>query len=204
MTRRLIALLAVTGVLAACAPAPKRPSAAAISAYEARTQVLAGLDQWEITGRLAITDGEQGGSGALTWLQDGDRTRMSFRGTFGQGSWMLEADSAGARLQLGDGSEFAARDVATLVQAQVGWNVPVEALTWWVRGMAADGAWDERRLDTAGRLVELQQSGWAVEFGNYREHEPVWLPSRLFASRGDYAVKLIVRDWDFEGEVVTP
>lgn len=197
-------LLAVTGIVAACAPVPERPGADAIRAYEARSQVLTGLDHWKITGRLAITDGEQGGSGALTWLQDGDRTHMTFRGTFGQGSWMLEADSAGARLQLGDGSEFVAPDVATLVQAQVGWQVPVEALHWWVRGMAANGAWEERRLDDAGRLVRLQQSGWDVEFDDYREQAPVWLPSRLFASRGDYAVKLVVRDWDLQGGIVTP
>jgi outer membrane lipoprotein LolB len=137
----------------------------------------------------------RGGSGALTWVRDGERTRMSFRGTLGQGSWELEADKGGARLMLADGRRIEAADVTELVRNQIGWNVPVDALTWWVRGLSADTGFQERRLDASGRIIRLRQSGWEVEFGNYRDQQAAWLPSRLTARRGNHAVKLIVREW---------
>jgi outer membrane lipoprotein LolB len=195
-------LLVLAGGLAgACSPLPQRVSEdpAAAQAYEARSLVLAPIDQWKIRGRLAITDGEEGGSGALIWIENGGGTRMSFRGTLGQGSWLLEADGHGARLQLADGREYMAGDVAELVQAHVGWKVPVDALSWWVRGLSANGSWQERRLDEAGRITHLQQAGWEVEFGTYREHEALWLPARLTARRGSYTVKLAVREWTIGG-----
>lgn len=199
MRARAIVMLAMLagGLAGACSQMPQRvvEDPSAVRAYQARSDILAPIDRWEISGRLAVTDGEDGGSGALTWVQEGDRTWMSFRGALGQGSWELDADGFGARLQLADGRRFAAASLSELVQAQVGWKVPVNALFWWVRGLTAGPEWQERGLDEAGRLVRLRQAGWEVEFGTYRTAEPAWLPSRLTARRGDYAVKLIVREW---------
>ena len=198
MSRLGWTLLVLAGALAgACSPAAKRMAEdpAAVRAYEARFHRLAPMEKWEIKGRLAITDGTEGGSGALVWVQDGEQTRMEFRGTLGQGNWRLESDGRSARLELGNGQRFEAASVAELVAAQAGWNVPVDALSWWVRGLAAQSAWEERRLDSAGRLMRLRQAGWEVDFGSYREQHAASLPSRLTARRGEQAVKLVVREW---------
>lgn len=202
MKRSAVALLFVAGSLVtACSPLARRAveDPAAVRAYEARHAALAAIDRWEITGRLAITDGAEGGSGALNWVQQPHSTRMSFRGALGQGHWELESNPQGAILRLADGSVYQAPDVAALVAAHVGWNVPVDALAWWVRGLAAGDSWDERRLDEAGRMQRLRESGWVVDFDRYRDDEGTAVPSRLTARHGDYAVKLVVREWRLGG-----
>lgn len=194
-------LLLGAALLAACSPVPRRaaedPEAA--RAYAERASRLASVDRWEIDGRLAITDGHDGGSGSLTWIRNGESTVMRFRGAFGRGSWELRADPEEARLVLADGDTHTAAELAELVRTQVGWRVPVEALAWWVRGLAAGSDVTARQLDEAGRLTRLEQSGWIVEFGGYRDDHPAGLPGRVVARRDEYAVKLAIRDWRLDG-----
>lgn len=164
-------------------------------AYQLRLEQLQALDHWALDGRLAISDGKEGGSGSLSWLNEEDMTRMSFRGALGKGAWQLQTEAAGARLQMANGAVHYAPSVAELVLKQVGWKVPVEALTWWIKGLAQPGDWETRVLDENGRLKRLRQFGWDVDFANYTESNGYWLPARLSARHGEYSVKMAVRKW---------
>lgn len=203
MTRYLL-LACIFGValLPGCASVPPQEpeSAAAVMAYQARLQVLQPIDQWTLNGRLAISDGKEGGSGSIIWRSNGDRTRMSFHGAMGKGAWQLQADSLGARIELASGEVHEAATVADLVVQELGWQVPIEALSWWVKGLAHPVQWESRELDEHGRLEKLSQFGWEVEFGNYAEVSGSMLPSKLTARRGKYLVKIVVRTWEMEAE----
>ncbi len=199
-------LLAAVTLVAACSPMSRRATEdpAAAEAYVQRAAALSGETRWLLDGRLAISDGEDGGGGSLVWFQDREQTRMRFRGTLGRGSWQLQADARGAELEMADGRRYAAATLADLVEAHVGWRVPVDALSWWVRGLASGHRWDSRDLDDAGHLIRLSQSGWQVEFHSYRDSGLAAMPSRLVARRDAYVVKLAVRDWRFGADAQWP
>lgn len=156
---------------------------------------------WILSGKLAISNEEDGGSGRLQWRESPDYTRMDFHGTLGRGAWRLEADGEGARLELADGSAYRDRTVDQLVQQQVGWEIPVESLSWWVRGMAAPGDSKDVWFDERGNLTRLNQDGWAIEFGNYKTFGEFEMPVRLTAQQADWKVKLIVRRWELAREI---
>jgi outer membrane lipoprotein LolB len=151
---------------------------------------------------LAIGDGKDGGSGRLSWVQKGSESQLAFRGAMGKGAWQLDADNSGARIKLANGEVHTAESVNQLVMSQVGWQVPVDALSWWVKGLAQPDDWEERELDENGLLTHVQQSGWNVEFSKYKQQEDIWMPSRLTARRDEYSIKMVVRQWEFaqEGE----
>jgi len=195
--RACLAALSLAFLFSGCAGTPPRSEEdpAFKKAYEQRLERLLPIDHWAVEGRLAISDGHEGGSGSLAWMHDGEATRMSFRGALGRGAWQLLADSSGARLELADGSVEHAASVAELVLNQVGWKVPVEALSWWIKGLAHPDPWQARVLDEEGRLISLQQFGWEVDFDRYGEASNFWLPSKLTARRGDYRLKMAVRRW---------
>jgi outer membrane lipoprotein LolB len=157
-------------------------------------------DRWNLSGKLAISNDEDGGSGKLQWRENPGYTRMDFHGTLGRGAWRLEADRSGARLELADGSAYQDQTVDQLVQKQVGWEIPVESLSWWVRGMAAPGGAEERWFDERGNLVRLNQDGWSIEFGKYRSFGEFEMPIRLTAMQADWKVKLVVRRWELAPE----
>jgi len=185
-----IAVLLVQG----CTTVPTTQAPAAML-YEARYEALSSLPGWSLSGRLAVRDEKDGGSGTLQWQHAIESSRMDFYGAFGRGAWRLQADGSGAELELADGSLYGAPSVTELVRTQLGWTVPVDALSWWILGLAAPGEIEARVLSDDGTLEKLRQSGWTIEFGRYRDVDGVSLPLRLTAIREERSVKLAVRDW---------
>jgi outer membrane lipoprotein LolB len=77
----------------------------------------------------------------------------------------------------------------------MGWPIPVDALQWWVRGLAAPGAIEDEQFDVDGLLINLRQFDWNVEFGRYKSQDGIELPIRLNATRENYRVKLAISRW---------
>jgi outer membrane lipoprotein LolB len=200
MFRHLFLVLFCIASFAACSTAPRQgsDSLAAKQAYQSRFDHLQQLNNWTLTGRLAIADGKDGGSGRLIWAQNGSESQLKFRGAMGKGAWQLHADKSGARIELANGEVHTAASVNQLVMNQVGWKVPVDALSWWIKGLAQPEEWTQRELDENGLLAHLQQFGWDVEFSKYKQHDGFWLPTRLTARRDEYSVKMLVKQWEFE------
>lgn len=189
-------------LLAACAAVPPLDSEQRARAplYEQRLARLSTVESWALEGRLAVSDKAEGGSGQLSWRQHDGSSRMDFHGALGRGAWRLVADASGAELEFADGTLHRARSIDSLVRRHVGWDVPVEALAWWVRGLAAPGRVQQRLLDEEGRLSELRQNGWNIEFGRYGPVSGlgggVTMPLRMTARQADRTVKLAIRRWE--------
>ena len=171
------------------------PGAPGQRAYQERAVQLGAIDQWGLAGKLSLDDGDDGGSGRLSWDTSPVGYDLDFRGAMGRGAWQLQVREHNATLRNADGSVQTAPDVTVLMQERIGWSVPVEALVWWVRGLEAPGPSGLGRLDSEGRLLSLQQLGWRVEFTRYRSIDGVALPVRLEAQRDNYRVKLAVGRW---------
>lgn len=200
---RVVACLAAA-CLAACASVPTPeddPSRAEkLERYEAHAAELAAVEHWVLDGRLAVSDDKDGGSGNLNWRQQPGLSELDFRGALGRGAWQLDILPGHAVLRLANGETWEAGDVSTLVRRHVGWEVPVDALGWWVRGLAAPGRLSRQDFDEAGRMTHLSQHGWEVEYQRYREFSGLALPTRLEARSGERQVKFVMRDWRFPDE----
>ena len=62
-------------------------------------------------------------------------------------------------------------DISTpqAVAASTGWNLPVKALPYWVRGLPAPApAPSDTRID-AGLMQRFEQGGWQVQYERYQE-----------------------------------
>jgi outer membrane lipoprotein LolB len=164
--------------------------------YEQRAARLGPLETWALQGRLAMSDSGDGGSGNLSWRQRPDSSRMDFHGALGRGAWRLQAGEAGAEIEFADGRLYRADSIDALVRGQVGWQVPVAALAWWVRGLAAPGEVEKSVLDENGVLMLLQQDGWNIEYGRYGVVDGELMPLKLTARQEDRTVKLAIRKWE--------
>jgi outer membrane lipoprotein LolB len=183
-------------LLAACSRVPVRPAGESRDlAYEQRAEVVGSWPEWGLSGKISLDDGEDGGSGRLNWSVRPGVSELDFRAALGRGAWRLSIQPGMAILNEANGDRRVAPDVNSLVRERIGWNVPVEALEWWVRGLAAPGPVDGRELDEAGLLTRLQQFGWNVEFGRYDSQAPAVMPRKLNATSRDYRVKLAISEW---------
>lgn len=199
--RGLLALVA-TSLLVSCAtqpPADQALTGARQAAFHARVETISEIPVWALDGKLAISDGEDGGSGRLQWRSAFETSRLDFRGALGRGAWQMEIMPGRAVLKLASGETWEAPDVTSLVVQHVGWRVPVDALAWWVRGLEAPGVVQQRILDDEGRMTLLKQHGWEVEYQRYGEFAGMAMPTRLEARNGERHVRLVLRGWTLEG-----
>ena len=185
----ILSLSACTGVVV------KDPNLVDKTTYQDRTDRLAAVVEWGLTGKISLDDGDQGGSGKLQWDVGPDQSEMGFHGAMGRGAWHLKMGPEGAQLKLADGTEQTAVDVNDLIREHVGWPVPLGALHWWARGLAAPGMIDNEQFGPEGLLVSLRQFGWNVDFNRYDSVGDIELPVRLKATRNNYRVKLAISRW---------
>ena len=81
---------------------------------------------------------------------------------------------------------------------RVGWEVPVRALSYWVRGVVAPNGNARTRRDREGRLALIRQDRWVVEYGGYLEVEGLSLPRKITATRDGNRVRLLIKQWGID------
>ena len=93
-------------------------------------------------------------------------------------------------LTTSDQKVYQASDAETLTEQVLGWRLPLAGLPDWVRGRAASGVPAQTRLDSSQRLAELTQSGWRVEFLEYKAAGGP--PASLRLSREYMEIRLVI------------
>lgn len=203
--RRLAGIaFAAALLLSACtAPAPRSalpPLAQPPGQHQQRREAVLALQAaWSMQGRVALSNGRDGGSGRIDWRQEGDHYEVSLSAPVTRQSWRISGDDAHARLEgLGDGP-LEGDDPSALLHEATRWDIPVTALASWVRGARADAArHGEAHLafGADGRLAALEQAGWTVHYSAWQAGTGVELPGRLDATRGSAKLRLVVDAWD--------
>ena len=154
-------------MLNGCAALPARTPDEVAHAWAMRQQMLAPLTNWELRGRIALRSRDEGMQASLHWVRERERQRISLVGPLGSGQVRLTQDASGAELRDTEKNVRRAPTVRQLLVETTGWDVPLDDMDWWVRGLPAPGAKAEQELDEDGRLKTLTQLGWEVEFLEY-------------------------------------
>lgn len=166
---------------------------AGCASIEAQPDVAPVGEAFTLSGRVSVKYAAEAASGKLAWQHGKDTDEILFSTPLGQGVARIVRRDGAVTLTTSDNKEYSASDAETLTERVLGWRLPLAGLSDWVRGRAAAGAPAETRLDGSGRLAELRQSGWVVEFLDYREVSA--LPARLRLSREDLEIRLFIDQW---------
>jgi outer membrane lipoprotein LolB len=166
--RRVACLFAL--LLASCAavppPAPL-PSLAAVPAA------------FEMSGRLAVRQGDRSEIARLRWTHRPGSDRWAFASPLGNEVARIESGPGGATLIQAGGAEERASSFSQLTQKLLGIALDPATLASWLHGAAspaAPGAWSVT-------IEETQQAG------------TVDLARRISAVRGDVVVRLVVDEY---------
>jgi outer membrane lipoprotein LolB len=203
MTSRFFAMAAGAMLLTACVAQPVRQALPPINGTPEANQAtrearLASARDWNLQGRVALANGRNGGSGRIDWQQVGDHFDVGLSAPVTRQSWRLAGDRSAARLEGLDGGPREGVDAAGLLREATGWEIPVTALSAWVRGARAEGLGVARmQFGADGRLARIEQGGWTIDYSDWVP-EPglgIELPARLNAARDQAKVRLIVDAW---------
>jgi outer membrane lipoprotein LolB len=182
-------------LLAACTgPGPaSRPDAC-----EADSPACAAIGAtFAVEGRISVKYGDDSLSGKFTWSHTREHDEMSLATPLGTQVAQIVRDGAGVVLTNSRQEQFHAPDVESLTEKQLGWRLPLLGLADWVRGRARDGATAQARRDEGGRLAELKEEGWVIE---YSYGDPPNLPRRLILNypmaEKPLEIRLVVDSWN--------
>lgn len=176
LLRPVIALLA--GVLAACGG-----SRGVIDPVQQ-------AGHWRLEGRLAVSDGRDSGSGSLTWEQEGAYYRIELRAPVSGQSWRLSGDATLCTLEGLRPYPLHADSPEQLLQRELGWHLPVAPLRDWLQGRPMHDETVVSR-DSQGRVSGFEESGWQIEYRDFRDGRP----TRITARRPPHQVRLAIRSW---------
>jgi outer membrane lipoprotein LolB len=199
--RFIIIIIAAMLLLSACVtPAVKPPPPTADQAVIQESKLVAREDAvslhpvWSLTGRVALKNGKSGGSGRIEWKQNGSTSQITLSAPVTRQSWILTLDETGARIDGLDGGPRTGTDAAQLLRETTGWEIPVDALADWARGLRTQPVQAaQMQTDAEGHLLHLEQNGWAIDF-HWPEKAPInpVVQQRIDAATGDTRLQLIV------------
>jgi len=194
---RHLITLALCLLLGACVSRP--PATVAPLDWEERLQRYAALDDWRLQGRLGLRGEGRSGTATLIWDERRGSRSIRLLGPMGGGVVTLEQDAAGATLRDRRDETWQAATAQELIRDATGWDLPMDSLRWWLRGIVAPGSSDFH-LDDRQRLVELLETGWRVEFSDYRPFGDYELPGRITMHRDrpddDAQARLVIRRFE--------
>lgn len=175
-TARKLCAAAFALLLAACAaPEFQRPAENVV---------------FELTGRIAVAYRNEAGSGNIAWRHSAGGDEMLLSSSFGQGIARIVRTRDLVTLTTSEGHDVSAADAEALTEQVLGFRIPLAGLADWVRGRAGPGP-ARTRAGAGGRLAEIEQSGWKIEYLAYEDS----LPSRMRLSYPGVELRLAISGW---------
>ncbi len=190
--------IALAVLLAGCAGnrvLPRSESAVDAAQAERRTDIDR-IRDWSFDGRVAVSNGSDGGSARIEWKQTAGHADIVMRAPVTGQTWQLSgSDGRGWHLQGTRAGGVRGDDAEALMLRETGWLMPFNALRHWLFGLAhAPG--DRIELRASGLPARLRSTdGWTVEYVDYDEQATVALPTRLRADRAPHKVRLAISEW---------
>lgn len=175
LARRLCAVAAAVLLAGCAAPEFRQPGGSVV---------------FELSGRIAVKYRDEAASGTIAWRHSAGEDEMLLSSPFGQGLARIVRSRDIVTLTTSEGHDESAADAESLTERVLGFRVPLAGLADWVRGRAGPGPASTRK-DAEGRLAELEQSGWRIEYLAWAGQ----LPSRLRLLYPGVELRLAISDW---------
>jgi outer membrane lipoprotein LolB len=185
-------LLLASLFISACSPQATRPTPVTLQTDTAIPDV------WNITAKLGIRNGDDSGSVTLYWQQQQNHYQIRIAGPLGQGNGLLSGNEDTIVIERPSKKTLYSNNPAQLIKDTFGWDLPVQDLNYWVRGLPSpflDAA--EQDYNASGVLSGLNQSDWSLRYTRYRTTDLWLMPQRIRAEKGELMLTLVIKTWEF-------
>lgn len=149
------------------------------------------LKKWSITGKFSLSDGQESGSGKITYAVNNTSIHAKFKAPLGQGSWEVKQDQDKAELLSSRHSPIYSNNAQTLVSQELGWDFPWDSLNYWLRGYKTN----EKMASHHQSIDSIHDKGWTISYSKWIQTTNGLMPKKIIASKPPYKVKLIIYKW---------
>jgi outer membrane lipoprotein LolB len=194
-------LLIAVFILGACAVQPQIQSTGP-SDWQAYQLRVSQLNDWRLAGKLGFRGPDNGGSASVNWRQRQENFQLQLSGPFGAGSATLSGNQQIAEMLYQD--KLYRQTPQQLATQLIGVPLPVDALSWWARGLPSPDQELASNIATSpeGYASSFDQAGWQLSFSRYSMTSAGSLPGKIVGTHQPsenrrYSFKLVISDWSF-------
>lgn len=188
-------------LIAACAPLQTAPNTATQTpppSWPAHRAAMQAIDSWQLKGKLAYRSDAESGSAWFDWRQHGDKFTIYLSGPFGVGTVQISGNAQAITLSQPGEADIHSHSSSALTQRLFGWQLPVEQMRSWIRGIAASSS--SRVIKTfneADLLDSLQEDNWQLTISRYQTGPYGQLPGKIKGRSDKLAFTLLLKEWSF-------
>ncbi len=158
----------------------------------------ASIDRFELSGRVSVKVKAQnkGYPGKIRWQHEGTKEDLWIYTPLGNLVARLEQDENTAAITTAQGEEYRAGTLSFLARDVLGYDLPIDALQYWVRGLEwPKGRTNSLVKDGKGRLTMLAQDQWEVSYQAWSDGNG--LPSKMIVENEEMKLSLVIDQWQF-------
>lgn len=164
-------------------------------AWSTRLQQLQRINHWTIQGSVGVRTTERAWSASLFWQQTPKNYALHLFGPLGVNRIQLAGTRNQVTLTSPVQPTVSAKNAEALLQQQLGWQLPVKYLTYWIRGIPAPGQPAQLAWDEVQHLSKLNQAGWEITYTAYSNIAGVDLPTRITLQHTNLQLRLVIHQW---------
>lgn len=162
-----------------------------------RQKQLRTLSTWTASGSISARNQIKGGwNASFNWQQHANDYDLSLFGPLGTNHVDISGTPNHVILKTSR-QTFTAISPETLLQQQLGWQLPVSKLAYWLRGLPAPGSRERHSVDMNNHIVHMDQDGWNIYILRYISVNGVDIPDRVLLSNPTWVAHIIIHQWQF-------
>lgn len=159
------------------------------------SQQLARVTSWTAQGKLAYDVNGQRGNFSFRWIQSNHAYEIVLFGPLGISVATITGNEVLARITTSEGQMLSAPRPEQLLRETLGLDMPVSAMTDWLRGVSLNTGTSGKAKGSAKTAVEgFNELGWQVEV---QRRDKSMNPSRVRISRSGANLLVIVKSWSY-------
>ena len=147
------------------------------------------LEQWSLDGRLSITGRNDSWTANLDWQHSADKEQINLSGPLGQGATRIQLSQGIVTIDKGDGKPQSSKQPETFIAQQLGMDIPLQALRYWVIGLPSP---NQDFVETA---TGFKQAGWLIDYKQMQSINGHTLPYKINVTNNQVKLKLVIDEW---------
>ena len=195
--KRQVLFFTIILLISACSSIPDVDSDLQLRQWQNHQALANKIEFWKIKGRAAIQSKNNSATFLLHWDQFGTGYELRFISGLGQGTYILKGTEDGVVMRTPKNKVFSSDTPENLIREELGWDVNLAGLKYWVRGLPEPNIqYSQLLLDKKGRLKDMKQSGFFISILRYTDNDNISLPEKLFIRSNNIELRLVIQNWD--------
>lgn len=192
-------LLALAMLVSACTISPAAPRAEQNSDWARQRDQLQQLESWQLGGRVNVRYDNKSYTPRIKWIQEDVEYQIELWGTFNAGHTTINGRPGYVTLE-NNGNTLSATTPEDIILQQLGYELPVSHLNYWIKGLPAPDSEAELSFNELNQLTAIAQAGWDIIFIDPRQYGAISLPRRveLRRAKNDIWLRFVGLNWTLE------